>query len=90
MAGGDGRDTWHPRRGAVPVTWFLHDEHGHVYAAMQRLEDEDTGVHAFEVRAADGRELGVYTTGDAAVEAAWADYLRRRDEYDDEEPDQPF
>jgi hypothetical protein len=86
MAGDDGRDQWHPRRGAVPVTWFLHDEHGDAYAAMQRLEDEDTGAHAFEVRAADGRELGVHATGDAA----WADYLSRRVDEDDEEPDQPF
>ncbi len=90
MAGGDAREPWHPRRGAVPVTWFLHDEHGDAYAAMQRLEDEDTGAHAFEVRAAGGRELGVHTTGDAAVEAAWADYLSRRVDEDDEEPDQPF
>ncbi len=55
MAGGDGREGWHPRRGAVPVTSFLHDQLGYVYAAMQRLEDELTGAHALEVRTTDGR-----------------------------------
>ena len=92
MAGG-GREGWHPRQGAVAVTWFLHDQDGLAYAAMQRLEDDAGGPPGFEVRSADGRKLGVHPTGDAAVEAAWADHLRRRDEtreLDDEEPDEPY
>ncbi len=88
MPGGS-RDGWHPRHGAVPVVWHLHDEHGVAYAAMQRLEDDADGPHAFEVRAADGRELGVHATGDAAVEAAWTDHLDRVDD-EDAEPDLPY
>lgn len=74
---------WHPRQHAHPCGWTLGPENDVPYAIIEKHRKPYAWdrfifyAYRWSPSPAARELIGEYDTGDAAAEAAWADYLKR-------------